>query len=130
MKSQIEADSCCSALLPHITTSASSEKAHLWHFTSLVWNQTSISRERGSNIVRWPDTYWDVFKTIVHFCIEKLLKQEEYRKDINIELDKWYDENINIESENDSSENSDKDSDEDSFDIWRITHFEKWLEWV
>ncbi len=26
MKSQIEADSCCSALLPHITTSASSEK--------------------------------------------------------------------------------------------------------
>lgn len=54
----------------------------------------------------------------MHFCIEKLLKQEEYRKDINIELDKWYDENINIESENDSSENSDKDSDEDSF--WHL----------
>lgn len=53
------------------------------------------------------DIFRSVFKNIVQFHIEKLLKQEECRKDINIEFSKRDDENIDIESENDSSENDD-----------------------
>lgn len=50
--------------------------------------------------------YRDVFKRIVKSHIEKLLKREEFEKDIKIKLDKR-DENIDIdiESRNDNSEN-------------------------
>ncbi len=51
-----------------------------------------------------PDTYRNVFKTIVHSHIEELLKQEEYGKDMKIELGKRDDEDIDTESGNDSSE--------------------------
>ena len=52
-----------------------------------------------------PDTYRDVFRTIMHSYVEELLKQEKYRKDIKIELGD--DENGDTESENDSSEDGD-----------------------
>ncbi len=51
-----------------------------------------------------PDTYRNVFKTIVHSHIEELLKQEEYGKDMKIELGKRDDEDTDTESGNDSSE--------------------------
>ena len=51
-----------------------------------------------------PDTYRDVFKTIVHSHIEELLKQEEYGKDMKIEFGKRGDEDTDTESGNDSSE--------------------------
>lgn len=38
-----------------------------------------------------PGTYRDVFKTIAHSYIEELLKQEEYGKDMKIELGKLND---------------------------------------
>jgi len=54
------------------------------------------------------NAYRNVFKTIVHSHIERLLKQEKYKKDMKIELDKRDNKNINIESRNDSNENDDK----------------------
>ena len=56
-----------------------------------------------------PDTYRNVFKTIVHSYIEELLKQEVHGKDMRIELDARDDEDIDIESGNDSSEEGDGD---------------------
>ncbi len=56
-----------------------------------------------------PNTYRNVFKTIVHSHIEELLKQEEYEKAMKIELDKLDNEDTNIESGNDSSEESGED---------------------
>ena len=38
----------------------------------------------------------------MHFYIENLLKQEEYKKNIKIKLNKRNDKNINIENENDN----------------------------
>jgi len=55
------------------------------------------------------DAYRNVFKTIVHSHIEGLLKQEEYRKDMKIELDKRDDKNTDTESGNDSSEDDGED---------------------
>jgi len=51
------------------------------------------------------NTYRNVFKTIVHSHIKKLLKQEEYEKDMKIELDKRDNKNTNIENKNDSNKN-------------------------
>ena len=56
-----------------------------------------------------PDTYRDVFKTIVHSHAEELLEEEKYRKDIKIELGKRDDEDTDTESENDSSKDGDGD---------------------
>jgi len=51
-----------------------------------------------------PDTYRNVFKTIVHSHIEEQLKQEEYGKDTKIVLGKRDDEDTDTDSGNDSSE--------------------------
>ena len=52
----------------------------------------------------------NVFKMIVYFHIEKHLKQEEYRKNMKIELNKLDNKNIDIENENDSSKNDDENN--------------------
>ena len=57
-----------------------------------------------------PGVYRNVFRTIVYSHIEGLLKQEEYGKDIKIEVRKRDDVNIDIESWNDSSEDSGGDA--------------------
>jgi len=51
-----------------------------------------------------PNTYRNVFKTIVHSHIEELLKQEEYEKAMKIELSKLDNEDIDTKSGNDTSE--------------------------
>jgi len=51
-----------------------------------------------------PNTYRNIFKMIVHSHIEKMLNQEEYGKDMKIELGKRDDEDTDTESRNDSSE--------------------------
>jgi len=56
-----------------------------------------------------PDTYRNVFKTIVHSHIEELLKQEDYGNDMKIELGKRDDRDTDTESGNDSSEDGDGD---------------------
>ncbi len=56
-----------------------------------------------------PDIFRSVFKNIVQSHIEELLKQEECRKDINIEFSKRDDEDTDTESGNDSSEDGGAD---------------------
>ncbi len=56
-----------------------------------------------------PNTYRNVFKTIMHSHIKELLKQEDYGKDMKIELSKRDDRDTDTESRNDSSKDGDGD---------------------
>ena len=75
-------------------------------FDQVDWSE--VMQEAGGR--EKPDTYRNVFKTIVYSHIEEQLKQEEYRKDMEIELGKLDNEDTDTESGNDSSEDGDGDS--------------------
>ena len=64
------------------------------------WSKVVQEAEGREN----PNTYRNIFKTIVHSHIEEMLKQEENGKDMKIELGKRDDEDTDTESGNDSSE--------------------------
>jgi hypothetical protein len=74
----------------------------VWESTLDQIDWSKVVQEAGG--IEKPDTYRNVFKTIVHSHIEELLKQEEYGKAMKIELGKLDDEDADTESGNDTSE--------------------------
>lgn len=69
-------------------------------FDQIDWFKMMQKTKEKENL----DIYRDIFKTIVHFYIEKILKQKKYEKNMKIELNKRDNENINIENENNNNE--------------------------
>ena len=84
-------------------------------FNQIDWSE--VIQEAGGR--ENPDTYRDIFKTIIYSHIKKLLKQKEYGKDIKIEFNKRGNKDTDTESKN----NNNKEGGGDSFRYFKDNTF-------